>query len=243
MPFLLIDGRTLSHYNIRKEETIFLVLNLRDGGGFMSDLGTGLVDIIKGAGSKIIEWSTDNASAWPRAPYSYSELAASSPVGPILNSFKVDVGSATIFGAEFVDTSNEAGLKKMEWSADAPAWRRAPPGLCLEGICSNSLCEANGKEVIIPIGYKKFDLVLDANASTTKCPSCSKYVEPKTCSFNNCWWKWSGIKQEAKGEAPTPCSSDWKHADDAYHYFDQRESGAVVWRQLILEAVKNKPSR
>ena len=151
-------------------------------------------------------------------------------------------GSEPTFGIEFADVSNADGLKKVEWRNSAPAWRRTVPGLCLEGTCTNTSCEANGERVIMPIGYKKFDLISDVNESTTKCSICSKYVEPQTCSFNNCWWKWSGVKQVKKGEAPVPCSSDWKYADNAYHYFDDHKTGTVTWRQLVFDAVKNKPT-
>lgn len=95
-------------------------------------------------------------------------------------------GGESVLGVNFVDVSNEAGFKKVEWANDAPAWRHAKHGLCLEGICKNISCEANGQQVIMPIGYKKFDLVADPSESTTICPMCFKYVEPQTCGFNNC---------------------------------------------------------
>jgi hypothetical protein len=153
---------------------------------------------------------------------------------------KGDIGPTS--GVEFADVSNANGLKKVEWVNSTSAWRRTVHGLCLEGTCTNTSCEANGKRVIMPIGYRKFDLISDANESTTKCPICSKYVEPETCGFNNCWWKWSGIKQVKKGEAPVRCSGDWKYADDAFHYFDDDETGTVTWRQLVFEVDKDKPT-
>ncbi|CAF3803616.1 unnamed protein product [Rotaria socialis] len=36
-------------------------------------------------------------------------------------------------GVDFVDLSNGSGLKRLNWSISAPEWRRAGPGLCLEG--------------------------------------------------------------------------------------------------------------
>ncbi|CAF5211542.1 unnamed protein product, partial [Rotaria magnacalcarata] len=147
-----------------------------------------------------------------------------------------------VFGAEFVDVSHEVGLKTIEWSKEgAPAWRQAACGLCLEGTCLNSRCEANVQKVIMAMGYRKFDLVSDADESTTRCPMCSKYVEPKTCAFSNCWWKWSSIKQTTKTEPPTRCSGNWRCANDTYHYFDEHKSGTIIWRKLVLEAVKDKP--
>ena len=152
---------------------------------------------------------------------------------------KLRGGSDFILGLEFADVSNADGFKRVEWGNNVSAWRRTVHGLCLEGTCTNTSCEANGERVIMPIGYKKFDLTSDANESTTKCPECSKYVEPQTCGFNNCWWKWSGLKQVRKGEAPVPCYSNWRYADDAYHYFDDHKTGTVTWRQLVFEVVKN----
>ncbi len=156
---------------------------------------------------------------------------------------KLRGGSCPISGIEFVDVSNETGLKKVDWAkSDAPSWRHTKRGLCLEGTCTNIRCQANGKTVIMPIGYKKFDLLLDPSESATKCPMCSKYVNPQTCAFNNCWWRWTGVKQNSNAEAPIQCSNDWTYAGDAYHYFDKHKSGTVIWRQLILEAVENKPT-
>jgi hypothetical protein len=146
-----------------------------------------------------------------------------------------DFGS---IGAKFADVSNKNGLKKKEFSK-AARWRITSPGLCLEGSCTNDHCEAHKQSVIMPIGYKRFDILVDSNETTTICPLCKKYVEPSTCSFNNCWWKYEGIK----GKSPMKCSSDWQLADNAYNYFDQQASGMIVWKQLIFEAVKDKPKQ
>lgn len=154
-----------------------------------------------------------------------------------------DRGGFSLMGVKFVDLSNNTGLKRVDWSNRASPWRISKPGLCLEGICSNNQCEAHGQRVIMPIGYTVFDIVTDSNETTTKCPVCNKYVEPVTCGFNNCWWRYQGIKQDEIGKPPRKCSSDWQQADNAYHYFDEYTSGIVSWRQLIVEAVENVPSK
>jgi hypothetical protein len=144
------------------------------------------------------------------------------------------------FGLKFVDVSAGEGLKRIEWSKTAKRWRRTRHGLCLEGQCKNSKCEAHGHTVIIPIGYRKFDMSSDLNETTTKCPICSKYVRPETCGFNNCWWRYDGTKDCENGP-PQACSSGWEWADDAYHRFDEQQSGIVTWMRLTFEAVKQKP--
>lgn len=146
-------------------------------------------------------------------------------------------------GAKFVDLSSSKGLTKQTWSKTGPRWRIASPGLCLEGTCVNDQCEAHNQRVVIRIGYKRFDLIVGADESTSICPVCRKYVDPETCAFNNCWWKYEGVRQDVvgKGIPPKKYASDWQHADNAYYYFDQKTSGVVLWRQLIIEVVKNKP--
>ncbi|CAF1452305.1 unnamed protein product [Rotaria sordida] len=127
------------------------------------------------------------------------------------------------FGMKFVDVSDGNGLKQCEWAKEGPRWRMAAWGLCLEGICTNSACNAFRQQVVIPIGYKRFDLLNDADETTTVCPVCKQYVEPKICGFNNCWWKFEGRKTET-GKPPKKCSSDWTHADNRYHYFGDTKS-------------------
>lgn len=150
-------------------------------------------------------------------------------------------GFGSGFGTNFVDLNNEDGLKRTEWAISARRWRIAGQGLCLEGVCNNEECDAHSEQVILTIGYKKFDMLSYVNEATCKCPICGEFVEPITCAFNNCWWKWSGVKQEGKGKPPKKCSAGWKYADNAYHYFDQNTSGSVVWKQLIIEAVEKRP--
>lgn len=41
------------------------------------------------------------------------------------------------------------------------------------------------------------DVLLDSNATTTCCPCCAKFVQPLTCAFSRCEWKWTGLKGQA----------------------------------------------
>jgi hypothetical protein len=142
-------------------------------------------------------------------------------------------------GVSFVDVSEVSGLQRLQWSHTAPRWWIASAGICLEGKCTNTHCEAYQQQVIMNIGFGEFDVLTGANSTTTKCPCCAKYVEPTTCAFNRCMWRWRGIKQPAPGEPPEEVSAEWRQADNAYHRFDQGISGTVVWRKLIIEAKKD----
>lgn len=146
-------------------------------------------------------------------------------------------------GARFVDVTNSKGLTRNEWSKTAPRWRTARRGLCLEGICTNATCDAYNHMVIMGIGYKKFDVLCDPDETTTVCPLCKQYVKPTICGFNNCWWRFEGKKEDSNdaGKPPKKCSCNWIETDDAYHYFNEKASGTVVWKQLIFDVVAKKP--
>lgn len=152
-------------------------------------------------------------------------------------------GNFDIFGVTFIDVGDNDNLQRKSWSNSAPIWRICIPGLCLEGLCLNEKCDAHQQRVVVPIGYGMFDLLLDSNETTVVCPLCKLYVEPSICSFNNCWWRYQGIKQNTKNgnSPPKKCSNEWTLADDAYHYFNEESDNLVVWKQLIFEVMKEKP--
>lgn len=144
-------------------------------------------------------------------------------------------------GAKFLNVTDERGLQRAEWSKVAPEWRRVNRGLVLEGICENEKCKAYKKQVAISMNYRTFDVVSDPDIDKTLCPMCREFVEPTTCGFNNCWWKFEGLCKMKDKKAPQLCSSDWKYADDAYHSFDQETTETINWLRLKFEVVKNKP--
>ena len=142
-------------------------------------------------------------------------------------------GGGAMMGVEFADVSSADSLKKQDWSVLAPPWRVvSQPGLCLEGVCQNEKCPANGQHVIMNHGYGVFDLIEDRHKC--KCPICWKQVIPTTCAFNNCRWKWVGRKIEHPTRRPVTIRADWKVADDAYHYFDETKSGTANWLHLKI---------
>ena len=75
----------------------------------------------------------------------------------------------------FVDVGNESGLQHIKFSNTASRWRIDK--------ANNASCVAHQQQVIINIGFKKFDVLTDANAQTSKCPVCLQYVLPKTCAL------------------------------------------------------------
>jgi hypothetical protein len=107
-------------------------------------------------------------------------------------------GGSTQFYVSFTDVSHPSGPSILQWVKSAPKWRVAQHGLNLEGQCQNSQCQAYGQNVIMPQGMRVFDLVYQTDSSTTKCPCCAKFVMPTMVAFNNCLYKWTGVKGEQR---------------------------------------------
>lgn len=134
---------------------------------------------------------------------------------------------------EFTDFSDK-NLERPEWSPRAPKWRKANPGLCVEGKCTNETCEANGNMVIVNMGFGSFSLPEDV--FKCQCPLCSKNVTPVTYAFNNCRWKWAGLRKCELPNPPTKHKGNWEVADNAYHYFKPNTSGGgkAQWITLTI---------
>lgn len=85
--------------------------------------------------------------------------------------------------------------------------------------------------VVCPKGFALFNLIKD---SDTSCPICWSSVEPTTCGFYDCEWKFEGV------QASDGCfiGSRWKPATgERYHRFDADErAGSVDWDSLLITA-------
>lgn len=137
-------------------------------------------------------------------------------------------------GISMADISNEKGLVKGNFSDDAKEWHIITDGLNVSGICNNSQCRAYKKSVDCKIGFGTFDLVRDADR--IKCPICKEEIEPTTCCFSRCQYKFEG-KKKVNGKTEK-VKSDWKRVEKDYEYYDPNKSGIVNWLMLIIETKK-----
>lgn len=109
--------------------------------------------------------------------------------------------------------------RSHEWSSDAPKWRIASKGLCLEGKCKNRQCKAFDKMVVInmgvPISYK----IGMPGQKKTNCPICNTHVNIETCAFNECSFRYIGVMNTDNG--PVRHKSEWKQISGSYYRFDE----------------------
>ena len=94
---------------------------------------------------------------------------------------------------EFCDLSKKSH-ESHKLTSGGHTYRTTGKGINIYGICKGKSCEANDKEVIVPINKRTLDLVNEKY--DLKCPICSNIIIPKTVGFRNCEYKISGKKYE-----------------------------------------------
>ncbi|UJR29399.1 hypothetical protein I4U23_010611 [Adineta vaga] len=141
---------------------------------------------------------------------------------------------------KYVNLDVDNNFNRIELSSTGKSWLKVQPGLCFESQCTNSECDAYQHTVIVSVGYQKFSMS-DIDEKTSYCPICQKYVNPDKCAFNNCLWKFDGMKNFENGQRKR-YSSDWKQADDAYYRFNDDDCPGIGWITLTFETKKlSKP--
>lgn len=140
----------------------------------------------------------------------------------------------------FADISNNSSMQILEWVSEGPDWRIAQPGLSVEGFCLNPDCAANEKMVVCNRGMGMFDLVIDARK--VACPICRAYVEPQTCAFNNCEWRYSGIKV-GRMEPEEVRSLNWTVVGNQYNRFSSQPANKADWNRLLISTRDQQDSK
>ena len=152
--------------------------------------------------------------------------------GNIITHSKIFNGGGNApFGISMADISNKKGLVKGNFINNAKKWNLIITGLNVSGICNNYHCEAYKKSVDCQIGLGTFDLVRDADR--IKCPMCNEEIEPTTCCFSRCQYKFEG-KKKLNGKTEY-VNSWWKRVEKDYEYYDPKKSGNVNWLMLVIE--------
>ncbi|KAH9194275.1 hypothetical protein AeNC1_003751 [Aphanomyces euteiches] len=127
----------------------------------------------------------------------------------------------------FADVEDEQLLEQHEFASTGSPWRAVDVGLNIHGICTNDACEAKDQHVVAPVKWTPFNL----QRHTAKCPMCRLTIEPKTCGFYKCRWRFEGLKLEAHEHVSSP----WAIADgEVYHSFNADESKQVAWESLVI---------
>lgn len=134
-------------------------------------------------------------------------------------------GGGSIPGMMFSDVSDTSGIRKVQFSQDAPPGRVASPGTNVECQCE---CTPGYRVICM----KEFN-TLELSRATFVCPNCYRCdrITPITVGFMRCKYRFHGIK--LSGEQYT---SGWKEVskDDCYQQFNPDKQ--IHWRRLVIES-------
>jgi hypothetical protein len=121
-------------------------------------------------------------------------------------------------------------------TTDGPIWRRASPGLCLDGVCLNVKCQAFEHKVLINKGIRQFNVVTNSTVITSQCPLCETTVQPTTCMFYQCSWRLIGVKQDnSNTSSSSSITTEWEHSTQDYQRW---ADNFTSWSQLTIETRK-----
>eukprot|EP00953_Heterococcus_sp_UTEX-ZZ885_P019682 10987-Heterococcus_DN1.PRE.4 len=129
----------------------------------------------------------------------------------------------------FADISQPGEV--IQWCDDAPEWLHCNTGLCLEGVCTNTDCEACSKVVVMNYGFMDFDLLRDNSLHNLElvCPMCDEFVKATSCGMNRCLWRMTGVKAGSNLTISTP----WDCVGNYYYSFTEQPS--VEWTRLLIQ--------
>jgi len=133
--------------------------------------------------------------------------------------------------------------RDISFSKEAPKWRRATPGLCLEGPCTNKDCDAFKQIVVCNKGMREFSLAIDGDR--VRCPLCSEKVVPVTTAFNNCQFYYFGVYRIPTADAGlVHKQSPPQLVGNVYKRFNEFRadgtSAVVAWEFLKIVTVDPK---
>ena len=142
------------------------------------------------------------------------KLISGSVVPCIYSERRLSFGTPYIYITQQGGHHDDMALLQKGSPADgagpSPVWRRATPGMWLEGLCMNHICPAYSKMVVMNQGFTDLDFITEEHSC--KCPICYTVITPVLCGFNKCRWMSIGQKKEVCGahKFPQIVRQDWQ---------------------------------
>ena len=138
----------------------------------------------------------------------------------------------------FVDVE-KGQIQNLEFSNQAPEWRRVIEGLNLFGKCKNVKCEAYNKEVVYKVGITNKKFNLQENILEIKCPMCNSIVVPNTCGFWKCEYQFEGDKIEG-GILKHIDTKSKETIGNNFEYYNPFENPSALWTNLNIYVVEKQ---
>ena len=168
----------------------------------------------------------------------------------IIENCRISLNNQAIAGGggeesnKFANLSEEFIRRDDVSSSDAniPKWRIIGKGINLYGICQNNNCVAKGKQVIMHVNSKEYDVCNEGFMGI--CPMCSKHFDLDTCSFYKCDYKCEGTYfDKFKDKQVNLPGNIQKTSGGKDFYYDYNKTidgkeGKVKYKKLILKVIE-----
>jgi len=169
--------------------------------------------------------------------------------GNFLECVSISSSSRLFFGPSYINVAPlENKLKQLQHTVNrledtddvpCPAWRRALPGLWLEGVCTNHICPAYSRMVVMNRGFTNLDFTTES--ANCKCPICYSTIVPLLCGFSKCKWRTVGKLKPAQTEVPetktTVVKEDWQTVSGSNQYITIFPDGSL-WTSFKVIATE-----
>ena len=181
--------------------------------------------------------------------YSVCSILTFREIG-IIENCRISLNNQAIAGGggeesnKFANLSEEFIRRDDVSSSDAniPKWRIIGKGINLYGICQNNNCVAKGKQVIMHVNSKEYDIYNEGFMGI--CPMCSKHFDLDTCSFYKCDYKCEGTYfDKFRDEWVNLPGNIQKTSGGKDFYYDYNKTidgkeGKVKYKKLILKVIE-----
>ena len=136
----------------------------------------------------------------------------------------------------FTDVSKNI-TREIQFSPDAPSYRRVSKGINIYGACVNPQCRAhNDGGVYVMIKEKKLDLI--KNKDKLLCPECKVPINPESVAFYLCRYTIYGKKIEDDRIVSFRNPPGEATSKNSVSFFDQDLNGETMFSQLVFEVLK-----
>lgn len=135
------------------------------------------------------------------------------------------------FGIAGVSFNSLEETRSIQFSKEAPSYRRVVQGLNLQGQCQNRVCEAYQKVIYMPMGIGDFNIFHQMRHTT--CPACAEEVGDKNIDnlgFWNCRYQIEGSSIQEDSKKPQEINQT--ATAHAQHYTTFKPGKNVVWTYL-----------
>lgn len=136
----------------------------------------------------------------------------------------------------FTDVSKNI-TREIQFSPDAPSYRRVSKGINIYGACKNPQCRAhNDGGVYVMIKEKKLDLI--KNKDKLLCPECKVPINPESVAFYLCRYTIYGKKIEDDRIVSFRNPPGEATSKNSVSFFDQDLNGKTMFSQLVFEVLE-----